>query len=91
MATKAEDAITIARETRDRTRRIETRLVKFMLAQGLDTQVQQPQWDAGTVHIHSISTALIDILDVIPETWGGPVEVYLDTTHVMTLRTTPSN
>lgn len=58
------------RELLDRTRRIETRLTKFMEAQGFDTQVQRPQWEDGIIHAPTSAIALKDCLAVIPPDWN---------------------
>jgi hypothetical protein len=57
------------RELLDRTRRIETRLTKFMEANGFDTQVQRPQWANGIIHAPTSSVAIKDCLAVIPTDW----------------------
>lgn len=58
------------REILDRTRRIETRLTRYMEARGFDTQVQRPRWeDNGTIHAPTSSISLKDCLAVIPRDW----------------------
>ncbi len=56
-------------ETRDRVRRIETRMTKFMEAHGFDTQVQRPTWNGGVIHAPTSSISLRDCLAVIPDSW----------------------
>lgn len=89
MASKPNDATSVQLETRDRSRRIETRLVKLMNHLGYDPNTQSPVWENGVLRVPSVSVALIDILDAIPERWNGPVEVYHDRHHMMTLRVAP--
>jgi hypothetical protein len=83
------------RETLDRARRIETRLTRWLESQGLDTKISRPIWRHGIIHIHSIDTALRDILNAIPQDWNPDdavmvyhadrvvMEVYKEATTVM--------
>lgn len=58
------------KEMVDRLRRIETRLTKYMLTQGFDTQSQKPTWlGDGVIDIPSRSCALSDCLEAIPADW----------------------
>lgn len=59
----------ILSELRDRMRRVETRLTKFMEAQGFDTGTKRSRWDRGVVHVPSAQTGLKDILETIPPGW----------------------
>lgn len=63
------------KEIADRCRRIETRLTKFLESQGLETKVIRPAWEAGCVHITSLSCAIKDILDLIPADWDHDEEI----------------
>jgi len=50
-----------------RARRIETRLTSFLEAQGHETNVKRPIWDArGIVDVPSLRTSVEDILGAIP-------------------------
>ena len=57
-------------EILDRTRRIETRLTRFMEDQGFDTQVRRPVWNNGVINVPSPATSLKDCLAVIPPSWN---------------------
>jgi hypothetical protein len=57
-------------EVLDRTRRIETRLTRFMEAQGFDTQVRRPTWNNGVIKVPSPETSLKDCMAVIPKNWN---------------------
>ena len=59
------------REVKDRSRRIETRLTKLMEKMGLETHATKPVWQDGFVEVHSISTAIKDILEAIPDEYIG--------------------
>jgi hypothetical protein len=63
------------RELLDRARRIETRLTKFMEANGFDTQTQKPVWDLGRVTMPSMDCSLKHILDSVPVEYEGEVVV----------------
>lgn len=63
------------REVRDRSRRIETRLTKLLRHLGLDEQGSMPEWKVNHVEVPSISTAVKDILAVIPDDWNVNVPV----------------
>ena len=57
----------------DRVRRIETRLTKFMEAQGFDTQVARALWvpDPGYVLVPSPAVAIRDVISAIPADYAG--------------------
>lgn len=61
------------KEVADRLRRIETRLTKYLEAQGFDTQAQKARWNPReqAVEIPSRAIALKEILDCIPITHIG--------------------
>jgi hypothetical protein len=66
----------ILRELLDRNRRMETRLTKFMMAQGFETGVQKPSFNPlGSVELPSPACAMKDILEAIPPDWkqGEPI------------------
>lgn len=63
------------REVKDRSRRIETRLTKLMTHLGYETQATMPEWKNNRVEVPSISTAVKDILAVIPDDWSDRVPV----------------
>lgn len=65
----------IIKETLDRTRRIETRITKWMEQQGFDTGVQRPIWHKGTIIIPSLSVSLKECLEVVPIEWDSVIEV----------------
>ena len=57
----------------DRVRRTETRLTKFMEAQGFDTQVARALWvpDPGYVLVPSPAIAIQEVIAVIPSDYAG--------------------
>jgi hypothetical protein len=63
-------------EIRDRTKRLETRVTKWLGTQGFDTRVRRAAWAApGEVDVPSPACSLKEILECIPPTWAGPVIV----------------
>ena len=64
------------KEAAERTRRIETRLTKWLVAQGFETGSSMPIWyDDGVVEVPSRATSLADCLAVIPEDWDRDYEI----------------
>lgn len=55
------------KEVRDRLRRIETRLTKYLEQQGFDTQRKLPVWKGSSIEIPSMECAVADILAAIPD------------------------
>lgn len=53
-------------EMLDRSRRIETRLTKIGLAQGVDMGGARPMWNNGQIDIPSRNCAIGDVMQVIP-------------------------
>lgn len=86
MASKPREVGDVVQETLDRCRRIETRLTRYMAAQGFDTQSQQATWNDGTVEVPSVAIALIDVLAVVPENWIAEVHVIHKDVRLMTFR-----
>lgn len=64
-------------EILDRSRRIETRIVKGFESLGGQTLSTPPRWDHGTIQVPSPAVSLRDCLDTIPHDWpkGKPVVV----------------
>jgi hypothetical protein len=60
-----------------RTRRIETRLTRFLETEGMDTGIQRPWWTEDKVMIPSPMTTIDAVLSCIPENWSKPVQVVL--------------
>lgn len=54
------------REIKDRCRRMETRLTKYLEEQGFDTQRKMPTCQGNVVTIPSMECSLADILSVMP-------------------------
>lgn len=55
-------------EVKDRCRRIETRLTKYLEVQGFDTQRRMPVWrDSGEIVIPSMDCSVADIMASIPK------------------------
>lgn len=57
----------------DRARRTETRLTRFIEAQGFETGVRKPYWSDGAVVVPSFYTTLQDIIACVPD---GHTEEY---------------
>jgi hypothetical protein len=53
-------------EIKDRARRIETRLTKFLESQGFDTQRKLPTCRGNVVSIPSMECSLADIMAAVP-------------------------
>jgi hypothetical protein len=65
-----------AREAAERTRRIETRLTKWLVSEGFETGSQLPVWyDDGVVEVPSRATSLTDIQSVVPIDWDRDYEI----------------
>lgn len=79
------------REIVDRTRRIETRLTRFLESQGFDTQVQKPVWRNGQIDIPTAACSIHDCLEVVPKDWKSDqeIEVYHKGEFVMAFFLTP--
>jgi hypothetical protein len=59
-------------EVVDRTRRVETRLTKLIIALGFETGARKPVWDAEhhSIVVPNASTSLADCIDVFPAELG---------------------
>lgn len=83
----------VADETLDRTRRIETRLTQFMIAMGVRTDAQKPEFRAptntgqlATLQLPSPHSTMKEVIDNIPEEWHEPVAVYVKDQRVAVVR-----
>lgn len=66
------------KEITDRCRRMETRLTKFLEAQGFDTQVRRPVFlTSGEIQIPSISCSITECLSVVPPDWDAEKEIFV--------------
>jgi hypothetical protein len=64
------------REIVDRLRRLETRLTKYMISQGFDSQTQTPVWlDDGYLEVPSLHVELSDIVKSVPDSWNEEVVI----------------
>lgn len=74
-------------EVVDRCRRMETRLTRFLEAQGFDTQTRKPEWRNGVIIVPSLGASLKDIHSVIPHEWNRQkeIEVYHKDVFVMAI------
>jgi len=70
-----DELLALIQEAVDRSRRIETRLTKYLVGIGVETGVRRPVWHEGTVEAPSPATSLMDCLSVIPATWDPNEEV----------------
>lgn len=64
-------------EILQRSRRIETRLTRFIEAEGIATGIQRPWWMEDRVMLPSPMTTIDAILKCIPEGWPDAVQVVL--------------
>jgi hypothetical protein len=78
----------LVREIADRCRRIETRLMAYMEAQGFDTQVHRPTWlapdevgAAGVIVVPTPSVSLRDCLAIVPDDWDPSRPVVILNKH----------
>lgn len=73
-------------ELLDRTRRIETRVTRFLESQGFDTQVQKARWDGGEISIPSMACSVRELVAVVPEDFPKSrlINVYHKDEFVMT-------
>lgn len=62
-------------ETLDRTRRIETRLTKYLEQTGFDTGIQRPTWGDGKISVPTPACSLRDCLAVVPSDWPVDEEI----------------
>jgi hypothetical protein len=71
-------------EVHERTRRIETRLTRFMESMGVDAGGKRPVWGDGVVFLPSLSCSVHQIMAVIPEEWDKtqPIRVAISGTVV---------
>ena len=59
-----------------RMRRIETRLTKYIEAQGFDTGCQRSRMVVdGVVEVPSPACSLKEIIGLVPASWTGPVSI----------------
>ena len=70
----------LVKELADRLRRIETRLSKFMEAQGFDAQTQRPEWSitqdkTAIITIPTDMCSIKDMLSVIPDGYEDDIDV----------------
>ena len=64
------------RQVEKRLCRIETRITKQMIAQGIDTGARMPLWfDDGVIEIPARATSMADIMSVVPEDWDRDYEI----------------
>jgi hypothetical protein len=64
-------------ETIKRCRRIETRLTRFLEAEGIQTGIQRPYWTGGRILIPSPMITIDAIVQCIPAQWPTAVPVAL--------------
>lgn len=76
-----------ARELMSRTRRIETRLTQLLIASGVDTQSQKPQYDKSRsrITLPSPHSSMKEIVDALPEKWEASIEIFIGDERVATL------
>lgn len=65
-------------EIRQRMRRVETRLTRYMEAQGFETQTQKPVWDGTSVVVSTPNVSMKEVLAVVPPDWHETVSIIHD-------------
>lgn len=70
-------------EAVSRSRRIETRLTRYLEVQGIDTKIQRPFFKDGKIIVPSPAVSIENIVQTIPRRWVGnePVDVVLADTN----------
>jgi G:T-mismatch repair DNA endonuclease (very short patch repair protein) len=72
------------KDIRDRLTRIETRLTKFMYAQGFDTQGTRARWQGdGVIQIPSIDVTLRECIATVPKGYTDSILVKIEDDEVM--------
>lgn len=56
-------------EVLDRSRRIETRVTRYITAQGFETGARKPICVNDTIEIPSLATSMVDCVAAIPDAW----------------------
>ena len=79
-------------ETANRTRRIETRLTKFLEEQGVDLETRKPYWNGKAIILPNPSCALSEIIAAIPPTLdeGDEIKVYYHQKFMVSIYRTES-
>jgi hypothetical protein len=75
-----------------RSKRIETRLTRYLEAQGMDTGILRPFWQDGKIITPSPAVTLENVAQIVPRSWpiGQPVDVVLaDTGEILCQITVP--
>lgn len=62
-------------EVLDRVRRIETRLTRYLEAQGFETGARKPTFHKGTLIVPTKAISLNDMLGAVPEGWSSEEEI----------------
>ena len=62
-----ENVTPMLNELIDRSRRIETRLTKYLESIGFDTKVQRPYWNGHSVIIPTPNAPLAEIIATVPD------------------------
>jgi hypothetical protein len=71
-----DELMTLVREGVDRSRRIETRLTKYLASIGFETGSRKPVWVSdGVVEAPSPACSIVDCLAVVPEDWDRDDEI----------------
>ena len=81
--------ITMAKQVQeilDRTRRTETRLTRYLEAQGVRTGAAQATWEHGRVIVPSPGVSIRDVFKAVPRDWplDARIEVWCGESRLMT-------
>lgn len=64
------------KEVMERLRRVETRLTKYMEAQGFDTQTKKPVWmGVGVIEVPTDGVTLRAVKEIVPADWPPEDEI----------------
>lgn len=70
-----DDLMKLVQEAVDRSRRIETRLTRYLETIGFETGARKPVWVDGAIEAPSPAISLLDCLAVVPDFWDKEDEI----------------
>lgn len=81
------------KEIKDRTRRIETRVTRFLESQGFDTEVKKPLWVDDQIVVPTRACSINDCLMVVPSDWPSDkaINIYVHDDYLMTVYMSPED
>lgn len=81
------------KEIKDRTRRVETRVTRWLESQGFETNIQKPAWHEDRLIVPTSACSLVDCLSIIPPEWPNDkgIDVYVHDDYLMTVYLSPED